>query len=69
MNASGHIKGTLSTQCFSELAWQGHVGPHSICCFVTLAFCHFKWLHIILHLHVRWLFLFNLFQLIYSLDF
>lgn len=69
MNASGDIKRTLSTQCFSELAWQDHVGPDSICCFVTLAFCHFKWLRIILHLHVHWLFLFNLFQLIYCIDF
>ena len=66
VNASGDIKRTLR---FSELAWQGPVGPHSICRFVTLAFCHFKWLHIILYLHVPWLFHFTVFQLSYSLDF
>lgn len=66
VNASGDIK---RTHRFSELALQGPVGPHSICRFVTLAFCHFKWLHIILYLHVPWLFPFTLFQLIYSLDF
>lgn len=69
MNASGDIKRTLSTQCFSELAWQGHVGPDSIWDLVTLAFCDLKWLHIILYLHVHWLFLFNLFQFLYSIDF
>ena len=66
MNASGDIK---RTHRFSELAWQGPVGPHSICRFIALAFCHFKWLHIILYLHVPWLFHFTLFQLSYSLDF
>lgn len=66
MNASGDIKRTLR---FSELTWQGHVRPDSICCFVTVAFCCFKWLHIIVYLHVPWLFPFNLFQLIYSIDF
>ena len=65
MSASGDRKRTLR---LSELAWQGHVRPDSICCFVTLAFCYFKWLHIILYLHVPWLFPFNLFQLIYSID-
>lgn len=69
MNASRDIKGTLSTQGFSEFPWQGHAGPDSICCFVILAFCPFKWLHIILYLHVPWLFPFNLFQLISSIDF
>lgn len=44
------LQGHQENTSLLRVSLAGPVGPHSICRFIALAFCHFKWLHIILYL-------------------